>query len=139
MAARKGISPRLAIQKWAEAEGKCHWCRESIEPAEVVFDHREPLSNGGDDQPGNLVLSCQHCNATKAQLPARVAELWFHDGLPRCWAISIHRFEQRLPRLEDDPFYTGAEWIDTDDGKRRVVTMPIGGGSCESPHCPDCT
>lgn len=49
--------------------GRCWWCEKPVEKNYHV-DHRIPLARGGDDSPGNLVISCPQCNQSKgAKLP----------------------------------------------------------------------
>jgi 5-methylcytosine-specific restriction endonuclease McrA len=48
-----------AAQKW-----KCHWCGKSTKSRYHV-DHLVPLSRGGSNEPGNLVIACPRCNNHK--------------------------------------------------------------------------
>lgn len=50
-------------------KGLCWWCGGKLKDKYEV-DHRVPLSRGGSNGVGNLVISCQHCNRSKrAKLP----------------------------------------------------------------------
>lgn len=128
----------MAIELWERWEHCCYWCHDELEPHEVVFDHYTPISLGGTDDPENMVLSCASCNASKAQLPPRVAELWFQEGQPRCVAIAIDRFERGLSPLDTEPWFTGAQWEQDEHGNKRVVSMPVASGQCGNDRCPDC-
>jgi len=45
-------------------QGKCWWCSCEV-GNEYHIDHRIPLSRGGSNAPGNLVISCPKCNWRK--------------------------------------------------------------------------
>lgn len=53
--------------------GKCWWCSCKLRNGFEV-DHRIPLSRGGSNSIGNLVVSCMPCNRSK------------HDKLPSEWS-----------------------------------------------------
>lgn len=44
--------------------GRCWWCGEDCKD-DYHVDHRIPLSKGGSNGPGNLVISCPTCNLSK--------------------------------------------------------------------------
>lgn len=46
-------------------KGLCWWCSEPLLGVYQI-DHRVPLAKGGDDNPGNLCLSCPNCNCLKS-------------------------------------------------------------------------
>jgi 5-methylcytosine-specific restriction endonuclease McrA len=50
----------------------CWWCSRPIH-GNYHIDHRIPLTRGGSNDPGNLVISCPTCNLRK------------HDKLPQEW------------------------------------------------------
>jgi 5-methylcytosine-specific restriction endonuclease McrA len=54
------------IRSQTDAKGvlHCWWCGEPIED-EYHVDHRIPLSKGGKDDPGNLVIAHPKCNRSK--------------------------------------------------------------------------
>lgn len=59
-------------------DGRCFWCEADIR-AQHSIDHLIPLSRSGDDSAANIVLACDHCNASKgAKLPL--------DWAPQRWA-----------------------------------------------------
>ena len=62
------------IQSQTDSKGvlHCWWCGKPIEDQYHV-DHRIPLSKGGNDDPGNLVIAHPKCNQSK------------HDKLPHEW------------------------------------------------------
>lgn len=47
----------------------CHWCREFTSVTTRTIDHVHPVSLGGTDNPGNLVMACKSCNCKKGSLP----------------------------------------------------------------------
>ena len=59
------------VAQLARQRGRCYWCGERVE--EYHVDHVVPLSRGGSDDPGNLVIACPHCNLSK------------HNRLPHEW------------------------------------------------------
>ncbi|MDD3763386.1 MAG: HNH endonuclease signature motif containing protein [Nevskiales bacterium] len=64
-----GYSERDAIV-FVRANGKCEYCdsdliQDRIAWDSVQFDHVIPKSKGGDDEEGNLALSCKVCNNAK--------------------------------------------------------------------------
>ena len=53
--------------------GKCYWCKEKIAGSGHV-DHVTPLSRGGNDGPGNIVIACPDCNLRKSnKMPGEFA------------------------------------------------------------------
>lgn len=49
---------------------KCHYCRRPFAMDDLTIDHRIPISCGGTNVKGNLVLACEPCNKEKgAKLP----------------------------------------------------------------------
>ncbi|HEY2616147.1 MAG TPA: HNH endonuclease [Acetobacteraceae bacterium] len=53
------------IQRIGDAQNwKCHWCGKSTKRNYHV-DHVVPLSRGGSNEPGNLVIACPRCNNHK--------------------------------------------------------------------------
>lgn len=47
------------VQKW-----RCWWCGDDCKDRHHV-DHLVPLSRGGHNGPGNIVIACPHCNLSK--------------------------------------------------------------------------
>lgn len=60
-----------------EADPRCRYCGRLVRYGKSSLDHVVPVSRGGGDDPGNIVLACQHCNQAKA------------DFTPLEWAASI--------------------------------------------------
>lgn len=50
--------------QYKSQKGLCWWCGIELE-GKFHVDHRIPLSKGGNDSPGNIVISCPHCNLSK--------------------------------------------------------------------------
>lgn len=45
---------------------KCTYCEADLNEETAAFDHVIPHSNGGSDEPGNLVVACHPCNNRKS-------------------------------------------------------------------------
>lgn len=54
----KDIEQHFALQR-----GRCWWCGVILQKYHI--DHRIPLSRGGSNNAGNIVLSCPHCNTSR--------------------------------------------------------------------------
>ena len=52
----------IAYLHW-RYKGRCAYCQSSSGPFEI--DHVNPVSRGGSDEIGNLVLACKACNTAK--------------------------------------------------------------------------
>ena len=63
---RKQISKSLRFEIFKRDSFKCQYCGRM--PPEVILevDHIIPVSDGGDNDPINLVTSCQDCNRGKS-------------------------------------------------------------------------
>jgi 5-methylcytosine-specific restriction endonuclease McrA len=51
--------------KRKRAAGICHHCSGRFTPKELTMDHLVPIVRGGKSTKGNLVPSCQKCNAER--------------------------------------------------------------------------
>lgn len=51
-------------RQYHSQKGKCWWCGKPVY-LEFDVDHRVPLAKGGQNDAGNLVISCPHCNRSK--------------------------------------------------------------------------
>ena len=61
--------------KRKRAAGGCHHCGGRFLPKDLTMDHLVPVIRGGKSTKGNLVASCQKCNAErKYRLPFESAE-----------------------------------------------------------------
>lgn len=47
-----------------QQQGKCHWCKTDV-GNDYHIDHVVPLSRGGSNDIGNLVISCPYCNKSR--------------------------------------------------------------------------
>ena len=58
---------RLQIKTQTDKRGRlhCHWCGKTIKD-KYHIDHVIPLSRGGSNSPGNLVIACPKCNLSKS-------------------------------------------------------------------------
>ena len=47
----------------------CYWCNEPFDESDIrtrqTVDHRIPISRGGDNNPGNIVIAHHSCNSSK--------------------------------------------------------------------------
>lgn len=50
------------------AKGKCHYCGEMFDPAELTMDHILPVVRGGKSSRSNCVPCCKECNSEKKYL-----------------------------------------------------------------------
>lgn len=66
---RRGVPGKHTVAelraRYAEQEGRCFWCRESL-PKEYHRDHVVPVSKGGTNDIRNIVLACAPCNVRKS-------------------------------------------------------------------------
>jgi 5-methylcytosine-specific restriction endonuclease McrA len=60
---------RLKRRLWQEVHKRavnlpvpCHWCRCLVTFAQATVDHVRPRSEGGPDDPSNIVIACDDCN-----------------------------------------------------------------------------
>ena len=67
-----------------ERDAHCTYCGSPMKRENSTLDHVLPKSQGGLDQPHNLVLSCERCNLTKA---GRSAEEWRDHLIAACERI----------------------------------------------------
>ena len=65
--AKKRFSTRERNQIARRARGCCEYClsQEAFSPQTFSIEHIAPRTAGGSDEPDNLALSCQGCNAHK--------------------------------------------------------------------------
>lgn len=66
---RKAISTRTRFEIFKRDGFKCSYCG-STPPAVILhIDHIIAISNGGDNDPRNLITACQNCNLGKSNVP----------------------------------------------------------------------
>lgn len=58
--------PDLRKALFERDEWRCKYCGESVTLDTATLDHVQPVSNGGDESPDNLVTACLMCNSIKA-------------------------------------------------------------------------
>jgi hypothetical protein len=63
---RKPISKRLRFQIFARDGFTCRYCGRQSDIVPLHIDHVMPVSQGGGNEPENLVTSCVDCNLGKA-------------------------------------------------------------------------
>lgn len=64
-------SRTLRRSRWWQnrlAQGICHWCNHSFDPAELTMDHIVPVTRGGKASRNNVVPACKECNSRKKYL-----------------------------------------------------------------------
>ena len=77
---RKNI-PAGVRWKVLERDGfKCIYCGATKATANLVIDHGDPFSKGGDDDVDNYVTACRECNAGKASKVVIPPAAWANDG-----------------------------------------------------------
>ena len=62
---RKAISKKLRFNIFKRDSFTCQYC--GAHPPQIVLhiDHIHPVVDGGDNDPGNLITSCEPCNLGK--------------------------------------------------------------------------
>jgi CRISPR/Cas system Type II protein with McrA/HNH and RuvC-like nuclease domain len=58
------VSPQYIEQQYQHQGGRCYWCSKLVEN-DYHVDHVIPVSRGGTNTPGNLVITCPFCNRSK--------------------------------------------------------------------------
>jgi hypothetical protein len=67
--ARRPLSIRLRFEIFKRDSFTCRYCGERSPDVILEVDHIVPVSDGGDDDPLNLVTSCWSCNRGKSNVP----------------------------------------------------------------------
>jgi 5-methylcytosine-specific restriction endonuclease McrA len=79
---------------------RCVYCAVCLEHATATLDHVYPRAHGGNDAPGNLVVSCARCNRLKGDLLPHEFFLrhpWAGANFMR-YARAAHRVHKRNAR-----------------------------------------
>lgn len=63
---RKSTGKRLRFEVFKRDGFTCQYCGAQPPDAVLVIDHIQPVSKGGDNDPLNLITSCETCNQGKA-------------------------------------------------------------------------
>jgi hypothetical protein len=58
--------PDLRKKLFERDAWKCRYCGEQVSVDNATLDHRQPVSQGGEDSPENLVTCCLLCNSVKS-------------------------------------------------------------------------
>lgn len=67
---RKPLLAAVRSAVWDASHGRCHYCEKPLHPFnDFQVDHVVAVSQGGTNDPDNLVASCRACNSQK----------WAHD------------------------------------------------------------
>lgn len=64
-AARKSISKGKRYAIFARDGFTCRYCGRQAGTVVLVVDHVVPVAHGGDNDPSNLITSCEDCNSGK--------------------------------------------------------------------------
>ena len=59
------LSTHERSQVWHRSEGKCHYCKCTLDPFKFHVDHMLPVARGGTRDQSNLVAACKPCNMAK--------------------------------------------------------------------------
>lgn len=61
------MNDRTVREVWRRAQRRCEYCHmpQSVYRTPFQIDHIVAKQHGGTDEPGNLALTCLHCNAHK--------------------------------------------------------------------------
>ena len=112
---------QYVLERVAGRDGwSCFYCG-ALGDGSVHLDHVVPRSNGGSDEPDNLVISCEECNRAKGMLPG----WWFI--LSRATGIRAHRLTRfRLWQLTEARKSANSE-------KTLCVLASMGAGGFEPP------
>lgn len=65
MAERKGLSKKLRFEIFKRDGFTCQYCGKRPPEIMLVIDHIHPVKLGGDNDPLNLITSCESCNQGK--------------------------------------------------------------------------
>src|SRR5687767_2536872 len=93
---------KLALKRAAlrDCYRRCVYCGDGLELENATLDHVHPVSRGGDDAAGNLVVACGPCNRMKGDmLPAEFFARFPQAGLNFVrYARAAHRALKRGAR-----------------------------------------
>ena len=90
---------------WAKRGGKCAYCRERLQRADVTGDHVVPRSKGGATHRGNIKAACEDCNKLKSSqseklFKRQIRTLPEKPSLPLMLAHIRLRLNKRIERAE---------------------------------------
>jgi len=72
--------PEDIFRLMSEQKGRCVYCGKDIED-DYHIDHKDPLSRGGSNWPGNLQLLCPTCNLRKSASTHEEFQIKFDTAL----------------------------------------------------------
>lgn len=87
--ARKNITKKIRFEVFKRDGFRCQYCGRSAPNVVLNADHIDPVANGGETSPDNLLTACVDCNSGKSDrllAPAIVAE-----KLHRPWLVDFHK------------------------------------------------
>lgn len=121
--------PKKRIQLGIAQGWRCHWCQQACREEvgwqnSATLDHIVPRSQGGPNEPWNLVMSCQRCNISKSNQPWEDFELVARGFAPDARSVGEARIANkqaaRQRRQERQRARTRLTWFD------RLVLMASG-------------
>ncbi len=127
---RKSIPSGVRWKVFQRDKFRCTYCGACQETAELVIDHGDPFSKGGEDSIDNYVTACRACNAGKRD----------HEVIPKdasdgggCGQVTRRGVRYRSQLVADwaDALRHVTMWIR--DGERHTVSC-ISGSPEESPR-----
>jgi len=63
----RNVSPKTRFEIFKRDAFTCQYCGRKAPDVVLEADHIDPVSNGGTDDPFNLITSCEQCNAGKGK------------------------------------------------------------------------
>lgn len=90
---RSPLSVRVRFEVFKRDEFTCRYCGRRSPDAVLEVDHIVAVSNGGSDDPMNLITSCWDCNRGKSNVPL---ERIITGDDPHAKAIEILERERQL-------------------------------------------
>lgn len=69
MTDRKSTGKRLRFEIFKRDSFTCQYCGKQPPDVVLVIDHINPVANGGDNDPMNLITACESCNQGKSDKP----------------------------------------------------------------------
>lgn len=72
---RKAVSKRLRFEIFKRDSFQCLYCGRNPTQAPLHVDHVLAVANGGNNEPENLVTSCDDCNLGKGAVPLERKQL----------------------------------------------------------------
>jgi hypothetical protein len=102
---------------------RCQYCGRTSDHARLEVDHIHPKSEGGSDDPGNLITACWECNSGKRAsmdvIDTVQPKLPLKCSLPGCLEPAARGFCQRHHNFDMQSGHTEG----TDDTITTIIAM----------------